>query len=287
MNRIVDQNNDPGDLDQLKKDLTAATAKPQSDKPKAPEGNKTPAADKYDGKSREDIIDMHRNAESELGRKGQEVGQYRQLTDKLLAMDKRTDDLRKGGADTADIEDEPLPEISSTDLLDKPTEAINRVVESRLTSDARKREQQEADEAALAAGQAFADKHPDAGEIAKTPEFIEWVKASPLRRRAAMQAYNKDFAAGTDLLDEYKASHQLADDDPSDDDVEENTDAELEAARKASTVSTGATQTGDAPKGKTYRRLDLIRLKLEDPEAYSDPVFQQEIMAAYSEGRVK
>ena len=282
MNTLVDLKNEPGDLTQLKKDLADAV-QPATEQPKpAPAADTLP--DKYKDKSTADVIDMHRNAESALGRRNNELGQYKQLTDKLLDL-KRSDDLRKGGASEADIEEEPLPELTSTDMLDNPAESVAKVVDARLTSAERKREHREAEAAMSAATADFAEKHPDAGEIAKTPEFIEWVKASPLRRRAAIQAYNKDFTAGSDLLDEYKASRSQNSDESSEN---ENTETEqLKAAKNASTVSTSASQKGDGPTGKQYSRLQLIRLKLEDPEAYGDPAFQQEIMAAYVEGRVK
>ena len=282
MNTLVDLKNEPGDLTQLKKDLADAV-QPATEQPKpAPAADTLP--DKYKDKSTADVIDMHRNAESALGRRNNELGQYKQLTDKLLDL-KRSDDLRKGGASEADIEEEPLPELTSTDMLDNPAESVAKVVDARLTSAERKREHREAEAAMSAATADFAEKHPDAGEIAKTPEFIEWVKASPLRRRAATQAYHKDFTAGSDLLDEYKASRSQGSDESSEN---ENTETEqLKAAKNASTVSTSASQKGDGPTGKQYSRLQLIRLKLEDPEAYSDPAFQTEIMAAYAEGRVK
>jgi hypothetical protein len=274
-------NDEPGNLDQLKQDLSDAIQPAEEQ----PADNPAPAAkpNKYEGKSVDDVIDMHRNAESALGRRNNELGQYKQLTDKLLAMDKRSDDLRQGGASEADIEEDALPELSSTDFLDNPTESVAKVVDARLTHSERKRQARDAEDAMTAAGQDFADKHPDAGEIAHDPEFIEWVKASPLRQRAALAAYNKDFSAGTDLLDEYKSTRKPKEDIT----VDEQEEARLAAARAASTESTGASQTGDKPTGKVYRRLDLIRLKLEDPEAYSDPAFQTEIMAAYAQGRVK
>jgi len=276
MTALVDVNNAPGDLTELKKDLTEATAPVEQAEP-APEHE---VPEKYKGKSVDDVIDMHRNAESALGRSANELGQYKQLTDRLLEL-KRPSDLQKGGADPADIEDEPLPDISSTDLIDNPTESISRVVEARLTKDARKRQAKE-DEDALTAAQAdFATRHPDAGEIAQKEDFRKWVNESPTRLRAAREAYNKDFQAGTDLLDEWKASHTESAD------AEDISEVALKEAKKASTVTTGASQTGDIPVGKTYRRLDLIRLKLEDPEAYEDESFQQEIIKAYHEGRVK
>jgi len=51
---------------------------------------------------------------------------------------------------------------------------------------------------------------------------------------------------------------------------------------KAASVDVGGT--GESSK-KVYRRADLIRLKMTDPNRYE--ALQPEIMAAYAEGRVK
>ena len=40
--------------------------------------------DKFQGKSMEDIISSYENLEKELGRKGQEIGELRQVTDGIL-----------------------------------------------------------------------------------------------------------------------------------------------------------------------------------------------------------
>jgi hypothetical protein len=51
---------------------------------------------------------------------------------------------------------------------------------------------------------------------------------------------------------------------------------------KAASVDVGGT--GESSK-KVYRRTDLIRLKMTDPDRYE--ALQPEIMLAYSEGRIK
>jgi hypothetical protein len=50
---------------------------------------------------------------------------------------------------------------------------------------------------------------------------------------------------------------------------------------KAAAVDTG---TVGLDSKKSYRRADLIRLQIEDPDRYQQ--LQPEIMAAYAEGRV-
>jgi len=54
----------------------------------------------------------------------------------------------------------------------------------------------------------------------------------------------------------------------------------LKAGKAESRSSSGSTGTG-----KTYKRADLIRLKMQDPMKYES--MQDEIYAAYAEGRVK
>jgi len=63
--------------------------------------------------------------------------------------------------------------------------------------------------------------------------------------------------------------------------VEEIKQRNDEALQKAS-VSTGSST--EAPK-KLYRRADLIRLRIQDPDRYE--MMEQEFLQAYAEGRVK
>jgi hypothetical protein len=51
---------------------------------------------------------------------------------------------------------------------------------------------------------------------------------------------------------------------------------------KAATVDVGGT--GESSK-KVYRRADLIKLRMTDPDRYM--ALQDEIMSAYAQGRVK
>jgi hypothetical protein len=64
--------------------------------------------------------------------------------------------------------------------------------------------------------------------------------------------------------------------------------AGLEAARRVGLENGGASNAAASTKtGKTYRRVDLLRLKQERPDDYYSESFQAEIIAAYNEGRVK
>lgn len=276
---LVDDNESstPGDLDKLRKDLTEATTSQERPKEKAEPESEFP--DKYRGKSVEDIIKMHQNAESELGRRGNELGQYKKLTDELLDL-KRRSDLAKGGAEQEETEEIELPKISSTDLLDDPNQALEKLLQARDKSQERKRQRQEAESAKQELERTFAQNHPDAEAIVQSPEFVKWVSDSTARSLLGYQAAQGDLVAGDALLTEWKAAHH------SEEEEVVKQEDHLQKARKASTESQGTSRTPDAPTGKKYRRLDLIRLKLEDPEAYADEAFQREIIRAYAEGRV-
>lgn len=272
-----DDNATPGDVEQLKKDLAASmTAENVKDKAKAPADD---LPEKYRGKSIRDVIEMHRNAEAELGRKGNELGQYKSLTDRLLDL-KRHEDLAKGGATEAAVEEDVLPEISATELLDNPTQSVSKLWEAKEKSAEKRRQREEAEARKKELEAEFASKHPDAGEIAQDAKFIEWVKSDPARTYMVMTAANGDLYAGDLILQEWKSRQSSSEEPP-------KMKPPIEEARRASTERTGQSHTPDAPSGKTYRRLDLIRLKLSDPEAYGDESFQREIMRAYAEGRVK
>lgn len=281
---LVDlDNDDQTNMDDLKKQLRDATAPQDRETPKDESDLQDDIPEKYRGKSVQDIIKMHQNAESELGRKGNELGQYMSLTDQLLQL-KRSDDLRKGGASEEDIDDEPSINITTDELLDNPTAALTKIVDARLGSQNRKKEKTEAEKAYLEQARDFASRHPNAKAIAESEEFRAWVEQSPIRQIGAANAGNGDIFAADALLTEWKAlQEQSKDDEPQPDPAADN----IKAARRASTEKRGSSTASDAPTGKTYKRLDLIRLKLSDPEAYADPEFQREIMLAYAQGRVK
>lgn len=284
MSTLVDPDNTPGDIDALKKSLAEAGASSAKQNEIAKEASEIP--EKYRGKSVEEIIEMHRNAESELGRRGNELGQYKQLTDQLLDL-KRRDDLVKGGAapESLDEDDEPYPKITQDEIFDDPDAAISKAIEARLKREERRKQREQEQTQAQQVEQAFMQRHPDAAEIAQDEKFIKWVNESPSRSMLAQAAYQNNWYAANTLLDEWKENSSSGNE--SFNKEERRKDPNIEAAKSAGTISKGASQVADAPTGKIYRRLDLIRLKLEDPEAYSDDNFQQEIMKAYAEGRVK
>ena len=67
---------------------------------------------------------------------------------------------------------------------------------------------------------------------------------------------------------------------------QKQTSNEGEVTRKQNLKAVGVDVGGSGESSKrVYRRADLIRLKMQDPDRYD--ALSQEIMAAYSEGRVR
>ena len=221
--------------------------------------------DKYKGKSIEDIVKMHQEAEKMIGRQAQEVHEVRSLADQLL---KRQLDVDKSPEVV-----ENTPEV---DFFENPQTAVQRAIENNPAV-------LEAKAAALElkkmkTAQQLASKHPDFGTIANDAGFQEWVKSSKVRLSLYAKADAEfDFEAADELLSTYKELKQVR---SSAAKTAGNT--QKAQAMKAAAVDTGGS--GETTK-KIYRRADLIRLKMTDPDRYEQ--LQPEIMAAYSEGRVK
>jgi hypothetical protein len=218
---------------------------------------------------------MYRNLESTYGRVANDLGTQRKLTDKLLDL-KRETDLGKSAPTI------PKVDIKSSDLLDNPSETLERVLATREAAQAEAQSQRIAQLESQMAAQAFIQKHPDYQQFAGNDEFAQWVKASPIRQRAANAAQQGDWGAAGDLLSEYKDSTSRKP--ASQDDGKSD---ELEAARNATTERTSQGNDTGKKKGKIYLRRDLMQLRATNPDKYYDEDFQEEILRAYNENRVK
>jgi hypothetical protein len=122
-------------------------------------------------------------------------------------------------------------------------------------------------------------KHPDMADVVKDSEFIEWVKASPVRLNLYAQAdaqYNIE--AADELLSTFKQIRSVKSQQTRDDGQQV-----LKQNLKAVGVDTGNGNGGSSQ--KIYRRTDLIRLQMTDPKRYA--ALGDEILEAYSQGRVK
>lgn len=232
----------------------------------APEQTPEPSIpDKYQGKSIEDLVDMHQNAEKMIGRSSNEVGELRRIVDDFISTQSQS------------TQQEPQEE--EVDFFADPEKAVKSV----LANDPDLKEAKQASEAIKAhrraeeAEKALLNMHPDANDILASPEFQKRLEKSPLMQKAmADAAASQDAQAMSVVFEEYKAtssSVQQA--------QQNNATTRQEQAKQA---STGAVKSGAGDSRKLYRRADIIDLMVNEPDRYQRLL--PEIEAAYREKRV-
>jgi hypothetical protein len=226
--------------------------------------------EKYRGKSAIEIAKMHQEAEKLIGRQANEVHEVRSLADQLL----------KQQLDSKAKEAKPIEESLEEDFFADPASAVNRQVEKHPAV-------LEARQAALEmkrmkTAQQLSSKHPDFATIASDAGFQDWVKSSAIRLNLFAKADAEfDFESADELLSTYKELRQIKQQNQ----VQQSADVESksqEQAMKAATVDVGGA--GETSR-KVYRRADLIKLRMTDPDRYMQ--LSDEIMDAYATGRVK
>ena len=237
----------------------AAAEPKQEDTPKVPS--------KYQGKTLEEIVQMHQEAEKLIGRQAQEVGEVRKLADQLIQnnLAHQNTQLPQQNKQTEEV-----------DFFEDPQKAIQRAVESHPDVQAAK--QTAAQFKAMQTQQQLAAKHPDFADVVRDGEFQEWVKASPIRLNMfalADSAY--DFNSADELLSTFKQIKGAK--------AQQTQDAGRQVLNKnlkAASVDVGGT--GESSQ-KVYRRADIMNLMMTNPDRYE--ALQPEIMAAYAQGRVR
>ena len=220
--------------------------------------------EKYRDKSLDDIVKMHQEAEKLIGKQAQEVGEVRKLADELIKQN-------LGSRQQQTKQEEP-----EVDFFENPQKAVQRTVDSHPDIIAARQATLEMKRAQIQ--QRLAQEHPDFGDIAKDQDFANWVKSSPVRIKIFEQADSGyDFDSANELLSTYKQLRGVKNKQMSD-----AGEASRKQTLKAVGVDTGGS--GESSK-KVYRRADLIRLKMQDPNRYE--ALSDEIMVAYQEGRVR
>jgi len=217
---------------------------------------------KFKGKSPEEIADAYVNLEKEFGRKNNEIGELRKLTDQLLELE-----LQKGDQ----VKEEPALDVDT--LLDNPAEAINRALANNPTVKAL--EQEVLQSRVEKAQNKLAENHPDWLTTVQSPEFSEFLTARPAMMSIWQAASNSgDYSTGSEILGMYKGTR------PTD-------NREEKAASKREKVKQTATEKGGTGQSTTkiFRRADLMKLRMYDKDKYDS--MQDEVLLAYSEGRVR
>ena len=249
MAEIQDIDGEVGEIEAVEEQL--AEPAPAAEVPSLPE--------QYRGKSVEDIVKMHQEAEKLIARQGREVGEVRKLADELIK---------------SQLTPKPkVEEVAPVDFFENPQEAIRQQIENhpRVREAEQTAKQLQADHAR----QRLNQMHPDVANIVQDSGFQDWIKASKVRTKLFQDAEAYD--AADELLSTYKELRVVKQQQ-----VAKVDTTARDQSLKAASVDTGGS--GETTR-KVYRRADLIRLKMRDPSKYES--MSDEIMTAYSEGRVK
>ena len=222
--------------------------------------------DKYKGKSAEDLVRMHQEAEKLLGRQSSEVGELRQVVDSYIQTQLSNQQ--------APQQQETVDEV---DFFSDPEEAVKRAIDNHpKIREAENISKQYQKTTALSQLQ---QDHPDMQNILSDDKFAEWIKGSKIRTQLYVQADKQyDYEAAHELFTLWKERKQV---------VQQTANAEKQGRKQAvKNASTGAaTGSSETKTRKIYRRADIIKLMRTDPERYQS--LSDEIMKAYQEGRVR
>ena len=239
----------------------------QEEEVEQPQAEEQSLPDKYQGKSLEEVVQMHQEAEKLLGRQSSEVGELRKVVDDYISSQQQP---------TAPQQQHVEPE-DDIDYFTDPQGAVNRAIENHpKIREAQQYTEQYKKQSSLATLQA---KHPDMQDILSDPKFAEWIKASKIRTQlfvAADQQYDADSA--DELFSLWKERKTVA---------QQTANVEKQARKQSlKAANTGnARGSAEGSRKKVYRRADIIKLMKNDPDRYQ--ALSEEIMAAYAEGRVK
>jgi len=222
--------------------------------------------EKYHGKSLEEVVQMHQEAEKLLGRQSSEVGELRKVVDDYISTQTQPTAPQQYVEPEDDI-----------DYFTDPQAAVNRAIENHPKI--REAEQYTAEYKKQSSLATLQNKHPDMQEILGDPKFAEWIKASKIRTQLFVQAdqgYDADSA--DELFSLWKERKTVA---------QQTANVEKQARKQSlKSANTGnARGSAEGSRKKVYRRADIIKLMKNDPDRYQ--ALSDEIMAAYAEGRVK
>ena len=251
-------------IETTKELATNSIETPEEEQPQEPEFE---LPEKYQGKSVEDLVQMHQELEKFSGKQSTEVGELRRLVDDHIQTQLSTQQAPQ----------QQQQEDDEVDFFVDPQNAVNRAIDNHpKIKEAEAYTQQARQQATLSQ---LKSNHPDMESILQDPKFAEWIKGSKVRTKLFVQAdQSYDYDAAHELFSLWKERSQV---------VQQTANVEKQARKNTlKSASTGnARGTSEGSRKKVYRRADLIKLMQTDPDRYM--ALQPEIMAAYAEKRVK
>jgi hypothetical protein len=170
--------------DQLDTQDTVET--PEEEQPQQPE-----VPEKYQGKSVEDLVQMHQELEKFSGKQSTEVGELRKVVDDYIQTQLSTQQAPQQQQQQDDNDDD-------VDFFVDPKTAVSRAIDNHpKIKEAQAYTQQYKQQATLAQ---LKSSHPEMEQILQDPKFAEWIKGSKVRTQLFVQA---------DQAYDYDAAHEL------------------------------------------------------------------------------
>ena len=231
--------------------------------------------DKLRNKSATEVAQMYQELERKMGDQGDLIGKQ---THELNHLRQTVDAFAlRETSQPAKPETKPIEEA---DFFSDPTSTVNRAIEQHP---ALRQAQDMAQKMALAQGLAtLQQRHPDLQQVVGSKGFDEWIKSNAARKARYDKADQfGDVEEADDLISTYKQLQQVEATAK-----EVGKKAQKQAVRNA---STGATRgNSDARNSKRiFNRRDFIDTLQKDEAKYYSEAFQEMMMQAYAEGRVR
>lgn len=227
--------------------------------------------DKYKGKSLEEVIQMHEEAERKASRLGNEIGQLRQ---QVLQRPTKAEEPKKKEVNVDTLLENPEDSIEAVIEQSPVVRKLNETVES-VERDIQKRK--------------FESKHTEYQKDLNDEQFFEWIKKNPVRVGLAQSADAGDFQAADLLWDMWAEVKEVRQVRAEQEKVEAK--KKREKALQDGTLESGTGNTTESK--KVFRRSEIqnlkTRAKLGDRQAQAiveDPTWQQEVLRAYEQKRV-
>jgi hypothetical protein len=249
----------------------AATQEPGTPASEDAAEEDTSIPEKFRGKTAAEIAASYMELEKDYGRRGNELGDLRKVTDDIL----KAQLTPKADAEPA----KPASEVTSDDLLENPQAVIDAAVAN--SPHVKALEKEKADNAAANALARFTETHSDAEKVVADPRFQEWILANPVRAARWNKADNSfDFDTASEIISTFKEVNPVAENNGDAGAAERNA-----ALESVATPAAGAGNPGTTGTKKYLLRSELMKLKQTDPDRYER--LQPQIIAAYAEKRVK
>jgi allophanate hydrolase subunit 1 len=237
--------------------------------------NSVEIPERFKDKSVEDVIKSYTELEKAYSRQGNDLGEYRKLTEQLLSLESAGGSKQPEQAQSEDI--------SIDALYDDPKGTIEKVVSQRV-SGLEQQFQQERFNDRLAQ---LSQKYDGWQEEVRSPEFTNWVQEwanTPVRQRLVMAGDQGDLDAAEEVLLSYYEKKQMA----------QQAQKSQRKAQRDADLAKGTLESGspESPESETtFSRRKLLDLRIKAKQGNRQAINflkdnQADIARAYAEGRL-